>query len=95
VREVLKLGAEGSAVPLGRLDDAADAVTAWLSPGAVAIRQPVADLSGWSPAVIEASYRAVVDAAMGAGRPGATRYRPPVPRDHYAGGRGRVGAGQR
>ena len=95
VRELLKLGAEGSAVPLGRLDDAADAVTAWLSPGAVAIRQPVADLSGWSPAVIEASYRAVVDAAMGAGRPGATRYRPPVPRDHYAGGRGRVGAGQR
>lgn len=68
VRELLALGAEGSVAPLGGLDAVADAVAAWLSPGAVAVRQPVADLSSWSPAAIEASYRAVVHAAMGAGR---------------------------
>jgi glycosyltransferase involved in cell wall biosynthesis len=95
VREVLALGAEGSAVPLGRLDDVAAAVAAWVSPGAVAVRQPVADLSSWSPAAIEASYRAVVDRAIGVGRPAPTRYRRPVVRDRYAAGRSRVGAGQR
>jgi glycosyltransferase involved in cell wall biosynthesis len=81
VRELLALGAEGSVVPLGRLDAVADAVAAWLSPGTVAVREPVADLSSWSPAVIAASYRAVMAAVIGAGppvpsaRPGAERER--------------------
>lgn len=69
VRELLALGAEGTAVQLGRLDAVVDAVVAWLSPGAVAVREPVADLSSWSPASIAAGYRSVVDQAMGDGVP--------------------------
>jgi len=94
VREVLALGAEGSVVPLGRLDAVADAAAAWLSPGAVAVRQPVADLSSWSPAAIEASYRAVVERAIGVRRPVPTRQRRFVPRARSAAERERVGAGR-
>lgn len=72
VRELLALGAEGSAVPLGALDAVEAAVVNWLVPGAVpAVRERVADLSSWAPATIAASYRAVVDAAIGGHRPAA------------------------
>jgi glycosyltransferase involved in cell wall biosynthesis len=95
VREVLALGAEGSAVPLGRMDAVADAVAALLSPGAVAVREPVADLSSWSPEVIAASYRAVVEAAIGSPRPVPPRPRRPAPGARPAAKRERAGAGLR
>jgi glycosyltransferase involved in cell wall biosynthesis len=79
VREILALGAEGSAVPLGRMDAVADAVASWLSPTAVVVREPVADLSSWSPEVIAASYRAVVEAALDSGRPMPAKARRLVP----------------
>ncbi|MGY1681898.1 glycosyltransferase [Geodermatophilus sp. SYSU D01176] len=64
VREVLSLGARGTAVPLGDLDGAADAVTGWLTTSTPADREPVADLTSWAPATIAASYRAVFDRAL-------------------------------
>jgi glycosyltransferase involved in cell wall biosynthesis len=62
VREIIALGAAGTAAPLGRLDDVADAVEHWLAAGAGT--QPSADLSSWSPDSIAASYRAVVDRVL-------------------------------
>jgi glycosyltransferase involved in cell wall biosynthesis len=64
VREILALGAQGSAVPLGRLDEVVDAVQHWLERGRSTSLEPVADLSSWSPAAIAASYRAVVEGAL-------------------------------
>jgi glycosyltransferase involved in cell wall biosynthesis len=62
VAEILALGARGSAVPIGRLDLVGDAVSGWLS--AVHDREPVADLSSWTPELIAASYRAVADRVL-------------------------------
>ena len=58
VREILALGARGSAVPAGRLDAVAVAARTWLTAAPSADREPVADLSSWSPEAIDASYRA-------------------------------------
>jgi glycosyltransferase involved in cell wall biosynthesis len=58
VREIIALGAEGSAVPLGDVGAAADAVAHWLT--APAGREPAADLSSWSPDAIETAYRGVL-----------------------------------
>lgn len=60
VREIIALGARGTAVPLGRLDDVADAVERWLAQ-VPADAEPTADLSSWSSSAIHASYRAVVE----------------------------------
>jgi glycosyltransferase involved in cell wall biosynthesis len=68
VREILALGAQGSAVPLGRLDEVVDAVQHWLERGRSTSLEPVADLSSWSPEAISASYRAVVHGALDVGR---------------------------
>ncbi|MGY1620130.1 glycosyltransferase [Geodermatophilus sp. SYSU D00691] len=65
VREVLALGAQGSAVPLGRVDDAADAAQQWLASPPTACREPLADLSTWSPEAIADAYRAVFDRVVG------------------------------
>ncbi|MGY1809457.1 glycosyltransferase [Blastococcus sp. SYSU D00669] len=65
VREVLALGAQGSAVPLGRVDDAADAAQQWLASSPTACREPLADLSTWSPEAIADAYRAVFDRVVG------------------------------
>jgi glycosyltransferase involved in cell wall biosynthesis len=59
VREVLALGARGSAVGLGDLDGVVAAVASWLSTRS-ADREPVADLSSWSPDAIASAYRAVL-----------------------------------
>jgi glycosyltransferase involved in cell wall biosynthesis len=68
VREILALGAHGSAVPLGRLDEVVDAVQHWLERGRSTSLEPVADLSSWSPEAIAASYRAVVEGALDVSR---------------------------
>jgi glycosyltransferase involved in cell wall biosynthesis len=72
VREILALGARGAAVPLGRLDAVVDGVQHWLERGRSEGREPVADLSSWSPEAISASYRAVVESALDVGRPPGT-----------------------
>jgi glycosyltransferase involved in cell wall biosynthesis len=59
VREVLALGARGSAVGHGDLDGVVAAVASWLSTRS-ADREPVADLSSWSPDAIASAYRAVL-----------------------------------
>jgi glycosyltransferase involved in cell wall biosynthesis len=61
VREVLALGAAGSVVPLGSVEEAADEVARWLE---VPVREPQADLSSWSRESIMASYRSVVVGAL-------------------------------
>lgn len=65
VQELLSLGARGSAVPTGRLDTAAAAAAEWLTAGLSAGREPVADLSSWSPEAIHAAYRAAFASALG------------------------------
>jgi len=64
VREVLALGARGSAVPLGRLDAVVSAAQRWLRTGADDGEPPV-DLSSWSPESIAASYRAAIGRVLG------------------------------
>ncbi|SFL25696.1 glycosyltransferase [Geodermatophilus ruber] len=59
VREILALGARGSAVPLGRLDEVAGAARSWLAAGP-AEREPRADLSSWAPEAITAAWRAAL-----------------------------------
>lgn len=59
VQEVLALGARGSAVPSGRLDEAAEAVARWAATRSEE-REPIADLSSWSPEAIAAAYRAAI-----------------------------------
>jgi glycosyltransferase involved in cell wall biosynthesis len=73
VREILTLGARGTAVPLGDLDAAVDAVSRWLTEEAALPREPLADLSSWSPAAIAASYREVVDRVIRDARPNGPR----------------------
>jgi glycosyltransferase involved in cell wall biosynthesis len=65
VRELIALGAEGSAVPLGDVGAAAAAVVDWLA--APTGREPRADLSSWSPEAIEAAYRGVLGRVLGVG----------------------------
>jgi glycosyltransferase involved in cell wall biosynthesis len=64
VREILALGADGSAVRHGELDEVADAVEEWLKGGASRDGEPAVDLSSWSPEAISASYRAVITGAL-------------------------------
>jgi glycosyltransferase involved in cell wall biosynthesis len=59
VRELLSLGACGTAVPPGDLDALATAARGWLAADGPGGREPVADLSGWSPDAITSAYRAV------------------------------------
>lgn len=60
VRELVSLGAAGDALPLGDLDAVADAATRRLTAGPGSARDPVADLSSWSPEEIRAAYRRVL-----------------------------------
>ncbi len=64
VREVLSLGAQGSVIPHGRLDAVVEAVEGWLPDAATADREPVADLSSWSPESIAGSYRRVIGSVL-------------------------------
>ncbi|MBM7808964.1 glycosyltransferase involved in cell wall biosynthesis [Geodermatophilus bullaregiensis] len=66
VREVLALGARGSAVPPGRLDDVVAAVARWLAQSPAGDLEPVADLSSWSAGSIAASWRSVFEQVLGA-----------------------------
>jgi glycosyltransferase involved in cell wall biosynthesis len=59
VRELLSLGARGTAVPPGDLDAVAAAAQRWLVSAAPGTREPVADLSSWSPDSITLAYRTV------------------------------------
>jgi glycosyltransferase involved in cell wall biosynthesis len=63
VRELIDLGAEGVAVPLGDVDAAAAAARALLERGRHPLRPPV-DLSPWRPEAIRAGYRSVIGAAL-------------------------------
>ena len=64
VQELLALGAQGAAVPPGRLDDAVDAVERWLPHAATGAAEPTADLSSWSAEAIAAAYRKVISSAV-------------------------------
>jgi glycosyltransferase involved in cell wall biosynthesis len=64
VREVLALGARGSAVAHGRIDEVADAVERWLPGHGPVVREPVADLSSWTPEAIADSYRRVIGSLL-------------------------------
>jgi glycosyltransferase involved in cell wall biosynthesis len=63
VREVIALGAAGSAVPMGDLAAAVDAAAAQLADPSRS-REPVADLSSWSPEAVRSAYRAVFAAVL-------------------------------
>ncbi|WP_369132361.1 glycosyltransferase family 4 protein [Modestobacter sp. I12A-02662] len=78
VREVLALGAAGSVVPLGSVEEAADEVARWLG---AAEREPQADLSSWTRESITASYRSVVVGALTGHREAASSRRPGRPSD--------------
>jgi glycosyltransferase involved in cell wall biosynthesis len=64
VREILALGARGSAVPLGRLDRVVDDAERWLRAGPP-VGEPRVDLSSWSPESIASSYRAAFGPVLG------------------------------
>lgn len=64
VQELLSLGAQGAAVPPGRLDEAVDAVERWLLRAATGDAEPTADLSSWSAEAIAAAYRKVIFTAV-------------------------------
>jgi glycosyltransferase involved in cell wall biosynthesis len=76
VREILALGARGSAVPPGDVDAAADAVATWLVPSTG--REPTADLSSWAPESIEAAYRSLLAGVLGLPTPAPTAAVPPA-----------------
>ncbi|MGY1779695.1 glycosyltransferase [Geodermatophilus sp. SYSU D01036] len=69
VREVLALGARGSAVPPGRLGDVVAAAERWLVAAPAGDREPVTDLSSWSERSIAASYRSVFEPLLGTAPP--------------------------
>jgi glycosyltransferase involved in cell wall biosynthesis len=69
VREILSLGARGSAVPHGSLDEVVDTVAGWLTAVPSAPLEPVADLTSWSPEVIAGAYRRVIGGVLPAVRP--------------------------
>ncbi len=62
VRELLGLGAVGTVVAPGRLEDAADALRTAL---AGERSGPTADLASWSPDVIARRYREVIGPFIG------------------------------
>jgi glycosyltransferase involved in cell wall biosynthesis len=64
VREIIALGAQGSAVPHGRLDAAVEAVERWLTGDPPTEREPRADLASWTPSAIAGSYREVIGAVL-------------------------------
>jgi glycosyltransferase involved in cell wall biosynthesis len=68
VRELIALGAAGAAVPLGDLHAVVDAAAAQLVAGRATAREPVADLSSWSPERIRSAYRAAFAGVLS--RPG-------------------------
>jgi glycosyltransferase involved in cell wall biosynthesis len=80
VREMLALGAAGTAVPLGDLDGVVEAVASHLTARLARTTTPTADLSSWSPATIASGYRAVVDRVLGASGSDRRRVRIPQPR---------------
>lgn len=69
VRELLALGAAGSAIEPGRLDAVVDAVAHWLALAAHRSPEPVADLSSWTAESITAAYRSVIGQAVRAPLP--------------------------
>lgn len=66
VGELLALGATGSAIEPGRLDDVVAAVDHWLASTSAVPPAPVADLSSWTAESISAAYRSVIGQAVGA-----------------------------
>lgn len=66
VREILALGALGSAVEPGRLDAVVNAVHHWLTDAGNAPPEPSADLSSWTAESIAAAYRSVIGQTIGA-----------------------------
>ena len=64
VREVLALGARGSAVTHGRIEEVIDAVERWLPGHGPVEREPEADLTSWTPAAIADSYRRVIGSLL-------------------------------
>ncbi|MDK3257093.1 glycosyltransferase [Blastococcus capsensis] len=62
VRELVSLGAAGVAVPLGRLDEVAEALAEVLAGGAA--EEPSADLSSWSAHAITSGYRDVLQRVL-------------------------------
>jgi glycosyltransferase involved in cell wall biosynthesis len=64
VRELLRLGATGAAVPLGELGAAAGASARLLRGGGQPTRASI-DLSSWSPEAIVGGYRAVIGWVLG------------------------------
>lgn len=95
VREILALGAAGTAVPLGDLDGVVDAVAEHLTARLARISTPTADLSSWSPTEIAAGYRAVVDRVLGSSRSDRRRVRIPRPREVLEEGTREVGRAAR
>jgi glycosyltransferase involved in cell wall biosynthesis len=79
VRELLTAGALGAAVPLHRLDAAVDAAAPWLAPAPAGEREPVADLSSWSPTAIAAAYRAAFGQVLPLPAPSAPVLAEPAP----------------
>jgi glycosyltransferase involved in cell wall biosynthesis len=73
VQELIDLGADGAAVPLGDLPAAASAARSLLDRG-LKVRAPSIDLSPWSADVIAAEYRRVVGGILAAGSPPARRF---------------------
>ncbi len=69
VREVLALGARGTAVPLGRFDEVVAAAERWLVDAPAGEREPVADLSSWSARSITAAWRSVFEPLLGTASP--------------------------
>jgi glycosyltransferase involved in cell wall biosynthesis len=65
VGELLSLGARGTAVPHGDLDGVVRAVVD--HPRAADGREPVADLTSWSPETIRVAYRDVFEAVLPGG----------------------------
>jgi glycosyltransferase involved in cell wall biosynthesis len=63
VRELMDLGAEGVAVPLGNVQAAAAATRALLARGRTVPRSDI-DFSAWSPEAISAGYRRVIGDAL-------------------------------
>ncbi len=63
VHELMDLGAEGVAVPLGNVQAAAAATRALLARGRTAPRRSI-DFSAWSPEAISAGYRRVIRDAL-------------------------------
>jgi glycosyltransferase involved in cell wall biosynthesis len=73
VQELIDLGADGAAVPLGDLPAAASAARSLLDRG-LKVQGPSIDLSPWSADVIAAEYRRIVGGVLAAGSPPPRRF---------------------